>query len=259
MRRVLPAALLDAWTMALPPFEPTPRAVLFDLDDTLCDYSTARELRLRIAFSLDSNGKTLSSHGRDLDQMVAESIRIHPHGVDHFEALFRTYGIDDSAVAQAAAHWYLNNRFHGLALFPDTELVLRAVRVTTDGPNRITSRPVGIITNGPVEVQRAKIDLLRIDELVDFVIISEEFGEAKPSRAIFAEALQRTGVDASEAVFVGDSPEFDVAGASNMGMRSIWINRHGVAWEPPGARPDREVRHIGEVPPLVGSSVGGDR
>jgi HAD superfamily hydrolase (TIGR01549 family) len=239
--------------MAQPPFEPTPRAVLFDLDDTLCDYSTAREMRLRIAFSLGADGKPLVSKPWDLDQMVAESIRIHPHGVDHFEELFRKYGVDDPEVARAAARWYRSNRFHGLDYFPGAKLVLRAVRVAQDCASRMTSRPVGIITNGPAEVQRAKIDLLGIDELVDFVIISEEFGEAKPSRAIFAEALQRAGVDATEAVFVGDSPEFDMTGARNMCMRSIWINRHGVEWDQSGARPDREVRHIAEVPPIVGS------
>ncbi len=247
--------LVDARTMTLPPFDPPPRAVLFDLDDTLCDYSTAREIRLRIAFSLDSNGKPLSSISRDLDEMVAESIEIHPHGVDHFEGLFKKFGIDNPAVALAAANWYRGNRFHGLNLFRDTEVVLRAVRVARDGAKRMTSRPIGIITNGPVEVQRAKIDLLGINGLVDFVIISEEFGDAKPSRAIFAEALRRAGVKASEAVFVGDSPEFDIAGADNMGMRTIWINRHGVSWDQPGAPPDRVVRQIGEVPALVGSST----
>ena len=32
--------------------DPRPKAVIFDLDDTLCDYAAARETRLRRAFTL---------------------------------------------------------------------------------------------------------------------------------------------------------------------------------------------------------------
>lgn len=238
------------------PLEPRPRAVLFDLDDTLCDYSAAREARLRIAFSLGPDGQPATSDGRNLDRMVAESILTHPHGVDHFGELFSQHRINEPAAAQAAMSWYRHNRFHGLLLFPDAVGVLQAVRVATAGPERIVNRPIGIITNGPLDVQRAKIDLLGIRDLVDFVLISEEFGEAKPNRAIFEAALERAGVGPEEAVFIGDSAEHDMAGARNAGIRSVWINRHDGDWGHEGRPPDRQVRHVGEVPLLVGSVYG---
>src|SRR5215203_4785348 len=149
------------------PLDPRPKAVLFDLDDTLCDYAAAREARLRRAFTLSSEGGSQSSEAIDLDRMIAESIQIHPHGADHFEELFARFGITDAGAARAAADWYRNNRFHGLRLFPETEAVFSIVRnaVSRDDPKAI--RPIGIVTNGPTEVQRAKLQLLGIEHLVD--------------------------------------------------------------------------------------------
>lgn len=240
--------------MAPRPFDPLPRAILFDLDDTLCDYSAARWSRLRFAFSLGADGQPIERPGVDLEQMIADSIAMHPHGVDHFEALYAEYGIANRDEALAAADWYRTNRFHDLALFPEAVAVLQAVRRVSLPGTSGSERVIGIITNGPADVQRAKIDRLGIRELVDFVIISGEFGAAKPDPAVFHEALRLSGVSADEAVYVGDAPEFDIAGAAAAGIRSVWVNRHARPWEWPGAPPCREIRRIAELPPLVGST-----
>ena len=238
---------------ASPPLEPAPRAILFDLDDTLCDYSAARELRLRKAFSLDGQGRPIERDLSELAAMVAASIRMHPHGVDHFADLFQRFGILDPQVAEAAGDWYRDNRFHGLRLFPDANAVLQAVRTVSGGGHSRSRRPIGVITNGPAEVQRAKLDLLGLRDVVDFVIISEEFGVAKPDPAIFDEALRQAGVDAGEAVFIGDSAEFDMAGALARGIPAIWVNGQRLPWERGEPEPDRQVLSIGEVPAIVGS------
>ncbi|MCC7021983.1 MAG: HAD family hydrolase [Thermomicrobiales bacterium] len=242
--------------MAQRPFEPLPRAIFFDLDDTLCDYAAARRSRLRYAFSLGTDGQPIARPGVDLERMIAESIAMHPHGVDHFEALFARHGRLDPGEARAASDWYRTNRFHDLDLFPEADAVLRAVRrAQTPGPSG-HERAIGIITNGPAEVQRAKFERLGLAELVDFVIISGEFGAAKPDRAVFEEALRRSGATAEDAIFVGDAPEFDIAGAQGAGIRSVWVNRDGVAWASPSAPPCRVIRRIEELPPLVGSDIG---
>ncbi len=234
------------------PFDPRPRAVLFDLDDTLCDYSAARETRLRIALSFDAEGNRIEREEDELRNMVAASIAMHPHGTDHFEELLARFGNVDPGAARTGAAWYQSNRFHGLSLFEGAVATLQAVRLAKspgDAP-----RPIGIITNGPTEVQRAKLSLLGIDGLVDFVLISEEFGAAKPDPSIFAAALNLSGVEPSEAVFVGDTAEFDIAGANGVGMPTVWINRDGKRWQGPGEPPSRTVQHIVEVPRLVGGA-----
>ena len=238
--------------MAPRPLDPRPKAVIFDLDDTLCDYATARETRLRRAFTLSSCGNQ-SSEAIDLDRMVAESIEMHPHGADHFEELFARFGIADANAARAAADWYRKNRFHGLRLFPETEEVFATVRNAVSDDDPKAARPIGIVTNGPTEVQLAKLELLGIDRLVDFVLVSEEFGVAKPEPEIFREALRLAGVEPEEAVFVGDSAEFDMAGARAAGIPTVWVNRHRRPWMGPGPRPTREIRTLADLPQLLGA------
>ena len=240
--------------MALRPFDPPPRAVLFDLDDTLCDYASARRERLRLAFTLAPDGEFREREGIDLEAMIAESIETQPHGADHFLALFARYGINEIEQARAAADWYRTNRFHGLAFFPEARDVLGAVRAWLSAMPGVSDRPLGVITNGPAEVQRAKIDLLGVADLVDFALISGELGVAKPEPAIFREALARAGVEAGEAVFVGDSVEHDMAGARAAGIASVWVHRYRRAWPESGWRACREVRSLHEVLALVGGS-----
>jgi putative hydrolase of the HAD superfamily len=59
--------------------------------------------------------------------------------------------------------------------------------------------------------------------MFDVVLISEEEGIRKPDARIFDRARERCGVDhPSEAMFVGDHPEVDVAGAHAAGMVAVW-------------------------------------
>ena len=205
------------------PLDPHPDLVLFDLDDTLCDYAGARVGRLRIAFGLaeEHAGSALTA---PLDDIVAESIRIQPHGVDHFPAMLSTYGIDDPAACDQATKWFIGNRFHGLQLFPDAIETLQAVRAAHPG------RRIGLVTNGPADVQTAKIELLGLLPYFEFLLISGVFGFWKPDRQIFLEALRLGNATAASAVMIGDSPEHDMAGAEASGIRTIWMNRHASIW-----------------------------
>ena len=236
------------------PFDPAPRAILFDLDDTLCDYSAARQTRLRIAFQLDNEGRRRERPNVDIDRMIEESIAIQPHGADHFGDLFARYGIADRSAAESAARWYRTNRFHGLQLFPEAAEVLAALGQITYPNGAIGRRPLGIVTNGPTEVQRAKADLLGIADFVDFIIISEEFGEAKPGPGIFREALWRCGATPADTLFVGDSPEFDIAGATSLGLRTVWVNRRHVDWDHHTPTPAYQIGSLRELLSLLGVS-----
>jgi putative hydrolase of the HAD superfamily len=219
------------------------RLILFDLDDTLCDYAGARTVRLRNAFARAM--AALPPDALDLDRLIAESIAIHPHGVDHFPALLARYGIADAESVAAAQVWYRVNRFYGLALFPDALETLARTRSVPLGRN------VGLVTNGPAEVQRAKIELLGLADHVDFALVSGEFGVAKPDPAIFAEALRLGHARPDETLFIGDSPEFDIAGAKASGLTAVWVNRTGRPWNEPGEPPDHEVSDLTALAALL--------
>jgi putative hydrolase of the HAD superfamily len=83
---------------------------------------------------------------------------------------------------------------------------------------------LGLLSNftyGPTI--RKSLRKIGIDHHFHAVIVSEEIGWRKPSPVIFQDMLQRLGVSAAEAVFIGDSPLEDIKGALDMSIRSVFI------------------------------------
>ena len=81
---------------------------------------------------------------------------------------------------------------------------------------------LGVVTNGPSAMQRRKLAALGIESAFDAILVSEEEGVSKPDPEIFRRALERCGVAAHEALFVGDHPVADIEGAHNAGLRVAW-------------------------------------
>jgi putative hydrolase of the HAD superfamily len=100
---------------------------------------------------------------------------------------------------------------------------------------------LGLISNGNADVELTQFAgrfALRLHAHVD--------GPLKPDPALFALALERTGVAAPAAVHVGDSLLQDVVGAQAAGWRAIWLNRDRSPNET-GIEPDAEVATLDEL------------
>jgi putative hydrolase of the HAD superfamily len=81
---------------------------------------------------------------------------------------------------------------------------------------------LGIITNGLGLFQTRSIEGLGIQAYFDTILISEIEQIRKPQAEIFERGVQRLGVLAEEAVYIGDHPEVDIMGAKRAGLRTIW-------------------------------------
>lgn len=62
-----------------------------------------------------------------------------------------------------------------------------------------------------------------ISNFFDVILVSDAFGWRKPHAKIFEEALKRLGVSAEEALYVGDSPEEDIKGAKQLGIKTVFV------------------------------------
>ena len=83
---------------------------------------------------------------------------------------------------------------------------------------------------------------------IDRVVTAEQARAYKPSSQIFEHAHRELGVAIGDVVHICASPHLDLAAASNMGFRCIWINR-GTGREPlPNYRPDEEFATLDSVP-----------
>lgn len=63
--------------------------------------------------------------------------------------------------------------------------------------------------------------------LFDAEVFSSSFGASKPDPRIYRECCARLGVEPSDAVFVGDGANDELAGAQRVGMQAILIHRAG--------------------------------
>jgi len=103
-----------------------------------------------------------------------------------------------------------------LELYPDAEPTLeRLVR---------GDYALGLISNAPADTIRA-VEALGLTKYLGTIVISGAVGYTKPHPEIFRIALRRAGVDAAEAIHVGDLYEADVVGARNAGMEGILVDR----------------------------------
>jgi putative hydrolase of the HAD superfamily len=113
---------------------------------------------------------------------------------------------------------------------------------------------LAMVTNGAAADQRRKIDRFGLAPLFDVILVEGEVGFGKPDRRIFALALRRLGLAAAQVYMVGDSLAFDVAGAQQLGIHTVWIDAQGRGMPPEGAvRPDACVRLLADLTTVIGA------
>jgi len=86
---------------------------------------------------------------------------------------------------------------------------------------------LGIVSDGYLEVQRKKLNVLEIENFFDAVIFSDEWGKKnwKPSTKPFEIISDRLGVSPNKCIYVADNPIKDFFGAKKIGMYTIRIVR----------------------------------
>ncbi len=86
----------------------------------------------------------------------------------------------------------------------------------------------------PPEMMRRQVDSNGVGEMVDAVIFSSEVGRRKPAPEVYRAALSAIGVDARNALFVGDRVREDYEGPRALGMRAVICTAHAEKAPPDG-------------------------
>ena len=129
----------------------------------------------------------------------------------------------------------------------DAELADRPahMRLRLECTGRFARYRLAVLTNGNADVRR-----LGLADYFQFALCAEELGVGKPDPLPFREALRRAGVAPGEAVHVGDHPLDDIQGARAAGLRAIWYNPRGLAWQGEAA-PDAQISRLDQLPQLL--------
>jgi putative hydrolase of the HAD superfamily len=110
---------------------------------------------------------------------------------------------------------------------------------------------VGIVSNGAHVSRHRTIRGLRIEELLDVVVCSGDVNIKKPDPHIFELALRQLDVHASTTWFVGDHPVNDIMGASQAGLRAIWVKGFH-QWPSELPTPEWEIETLEDVSGIIG-------
>jgi putative hydrolase of the HAD superfamily len=149
--------------------------------------------------------------------------------------------ITDEALCARLAERFVRSR----ALFPrypEVDALLAALA---------PKYKLGIVTNGVPNLQRDKLAGSGLaSRFSAAVAVSGELDCGKPDKGIFEWALGELGVGPGECVMVGDNPERDIAGATAMGMRSVFVDR-GIRPADPKHPADLSVKSLGEMLPWL--------
>jgi putative hydrolase of the HAD superfamily len=217
-------------------------AVLFDLDDTLTDRAATLQ---QYAHEFAAEFGTLLPAVGTLE-IEAVCVELDERGYRPRKDLF--YGILERLpwvsrpdVSVIEGHW---RRW-----FPSLTVPQAGLRSTLSSL-RTAGLRLGLVTNGSVLTQSAKITHLGLTDYFHRVIISEAVGYKKPQAEIFHKALAEVSTAPARTVFVGDHPVNDVIGARNAGLVSVWFE--GIhAWPADQPPPRHRIRRLCEVEDVI--------
>lgn len=227
------------------------RLFLFDLDDTLFDFSAANAWSF--VQMLRSSGVTTS-----IDQVFADFLVIDSglwkqfeQGVvsrDHLkvERFRRTFAKHALAIdAEQANQLYLQGLSEHVALVDGAVEVCKALAAVGE---------VGVITNGFEQVQRQRIVNAGLQPYVSFLASSEACGYAKPDTRLFDFAVsQAKSFSKTSTLIIGDRLEADILGGNNFAISSCWFNP-AATQNMSVVKPTYEIKHLSELVALVGAS-----
>jgi putative hydrolase of the HAD superfamily len=235
------------------PFSELPRCVLFDLDNTLYEYSPCNQAGM-VAAKAFAN-QTFNLAGDEFDEHFAHARkevkeRLGTIGASHsrllyFQRLLERAGFagEFGAVLQMErAFWlaYLDTA----ELFPDVREFLDDLR--------IAGIPRLIVTDLPAEIQFRKLLSLELDELIDGIVTSEESGQDKPSPVGFRMAIDKIPTGEGPIWMIGDDADCDLAGAkAAIGALTIQKVHPGVKKQTDPASVDLAIQSFSEIRKLL--------
>jgi putative hydrolase of the HAD superfamily len=206
-------------------------AVLFDLGGTLAAYYGRSEFPGILRQSLDAVTAMLSSSAATLPDAdeVWRRAEIEGHEAPDYhviplaERLRRVFGLapGEGAMDEALCRAFLGPIFACAHVYDDSLPVLRQLRDRGLRLAIVTNTPWG----SPADLWREEIARLGLAAAVDDVVCCTDAGWRKPDPRPFHLALARLGAAPDEALFVGDDPRWDTAGAAAAGIDALLIDR----------------------------------
>ena len=238
-----------------------PKAILFDLDDTLISphhhrtifwHDAVRDVWREKEGLSDLEPKDIVDLVNKIDRSATEFWSIPDrHKSGRLDIRTARFTIIDNAIGSDERYdrntrWLIADRcgalmFEKTTLFPDAISTLKQLKME--------GIKLALVTNGASEAQRAKINKFDLEQYFLHVQIEGEAGVGKPELKAYEIAMEKLNVLATETWMVGDNIDWEVIAPQKLGIFSIWRDPRGYGILPEGtlAKPDRIITKLSEL------------
>ena len=188
-----------------------PEAIVFDLDDTLYP----QEEYKRSGFESVAEwvaGRSDSSYETCFDELEKIMNEKGPSYHYMFDDMAARLGLEPVLVPEMVRVFIRHKP--RLACYEGVYPMLERLR---------RRFKLGILTDGPVDVQRGKVEALGLDTRMDKVLYSGLLGREKPDPELFAWFEEAFALPGPVFVYVGDNPDKDFAGAKERNWTTVRV------------------------------------
>jgi HAD superfamily hydrolase (TIGR01549 family) len=211
------------------PFKRKPKAVLFDIDNTLYPYAPAHKAAMEAV--ADKADNLLGLDQKDfLDAFdkarTAIKARLGGTAACHSRLLYMQQTLEllglktQLYMALDFEQTYWRTFLSSAALFLGVKEFFQALR------------RAGIatcaVTDLGAQIQFRKLIYFGLNDYFDFVVTSEEAGAEKPAAAPFKLALDKLGASPDEVFMIGDEAATDILGAKSAGIAAVQKRHNGI-------------------------------
>jgi putative hydrolase of the HAD superfamily len=231
------------------------RAVVWDVDDTLFDYTGADRAGMRLHLAAEGLAEAYGGVERALARWReitdAQWARFSA-GETTFEGQRRDrvrVFLGAELTDAEADDWFRRYMRHyetAWSLFPDVLPALDALA----GSHRHA-----VLSNSSLTVQDRKLRALGVHDRFETVLCAAELGVSKPEAGAFLAACEALGLAPHQVAYVGDHPEIDGRGAADAGLLSVWIDRSGARTGADAPAGRHRIVSLAELPALLGGDT----
>lgn len=198
------------------------KGVLLDIDNTLYDYKSTHTKALSDVFRFCHEKFDISHEdiktGYDIARKkvhidLKETASSH-NRLLYFQKMLELLAVNPLIYSLDIYNTYWNTFLDNIEVFEGVYDFLEKYK-----------GKVCLVTDLTAHIQYRKIKKIGLDNYINCIVTSEEAGREKPHQYIFMLALQKLNLRPDDVCVIGDSFEKDIYGASNLGIKSYWINR----------------------------------
>jgi putative hydrolase of the HAD superfamily len=167
---------------------------------------------------------------------------------ERFRMMLRRLGIDTrdtpAEVLDTLTQAHMNQLQQSLEVLPET------IEVLDWAAGRFRRAMISNFDYAPTLYEA--LDRFGIRSAFEAIVVSVEVGWRKPHGVIFEKTFQTMGIEARDALFIGDQLYLDVLGSRQCGMDVAWLDSGSEVWTAEFPQPTYRIQSIREIIDILG-------